>query len=236
MNSVRTATGVLLKLVRYTVWAVIAFAVASVLLVVILRWAPPPTAGIIVQRQFEDSREGRLHYFVWTPWEDMAPAVALAVIAAEDQRFFHHWGFDFDQLQRAIDESRRGGRLRGASTITQQTAKNLFLWNGRSYLRKGLEAWFAVLIETLWPKQRILEVYLNIVEFGPEVYGINSASRRYFQKLPAQISPYEAALLAAVLPNPHVMHVNNPSAYVRERQGWILGQMSQLGGESLIQR
>lgn len=230
MTFPRSASNILRRLTRYFFLSGLAFVVVSASLVLILRWAPPPTAGIIVQRQLEDENKDRAHYFSWTPWEKIAAELPLAVIASEDQRFFQHWGFDLNQLQKAIAESRRGGRLRGASTISQQTAKNLFLWGGRSYLRKGLEAWFTLLIEVLWPKQRILEVYLNIVEFGPGVYGVPSASRQYFHKQAVEVSRYEAALLAAVLPNPHVMHVDDPSPYVRERQEWILRQMSQLGG------
>lgn len=230
MIAFRRITHILGRLARYSLWLGVAFVFSSALLVLILRWAPPPTAGIIVQRQFED--QNGPHYFEWTAWENIAPELALAVVAAEDQRFHQHWGFDFDQLQKALADSREGGRLRGASTITQQTAKNLFLWGGRSYVRKGLEAWFASLMELLWPKQRILEVYLNIVEFGPRIYGVGSASRQHFGKQATELTRYEAALLAAVLPNPHVMHANKPSPYVRERQLWILRQMSQLGGDT----
>jgi monofunctional biosynthetic peptidoglycan transglycosylase len=162
--------------------------------------------------------------------------MAAAVIAAEDQNFSSHHGFDWDAIQRAIDYDENGNKLRGASTLTQQTAKNLFLWPERNWLRKGLEAYFTVLLEGLWGKRRILETYLNIVEFGDGIYGVEAASQRFFHKSSARLTPEEAALLAAVLPNPHRLKANAPSNYVRERQQWILRQMRQLGGVSFVQR
>lgn len=178
--------------------------------------------------------ESRVAYR-WTDWDRIAPHAALAVIASEDQRFLDHHGFDFDQIRTALSDARRGERLRGASTISQQTVKNLFLWPGRSVIRKVLEAWLTVFVELCWSKQRILEVYLNVVEFGDGVFGITAASERYFRKLPAELTAEEAARLAAVLPNPTVLRVERPSAYVRTRQSWIRAQMAQLGGPSLIE-
>ena len=160
----------------------------------------------------------------------MSPKAALAVIASEDQNFFAHSGFDIDAIIDAIKAHKEGGRLRGASTITQQVAKNLFLWPSRSFLRKGFEAYLTVLIETLWPKWRILEIYLNIAEFGPGTYGVGAASRRFFNKTADTITAEEAALLAAVLPSPRRLSAQSPSRYVRTRQRWILRQMHQLGG------
>jgi monofunctional biosynthetic peptidoglycan transglycosylase len=170
----------------------------------------------------------------WVAWPDLSPNVALAVIASEDQRFFAHRGFDLDAIADAIGTFRSGGRLRGASTISQQVAKNLFLWPGRSLLRKGLEAYFTVLIELSWPKRRILEVYLNIAELGPGVYGVGAASHRFFAKHPRTLAAEEAALLAAVLPNPRRLNAQSPSRYVRQRQRWILRQMRQLGSFALL--
>jgi len=164
----------------------------------------------------------------WTDWEELSPDLVLAVIAAEDQRFLNHQGFDFNSLWDAVEEASRGGKLRGASTISQQVAKNLFLWSGRSFIRKGLEAYLTVGIELAWSKRRILEVYLNIAEFGEGVFGVGAASEYFFGKTPAVITEAEAALLAAVLPNPSMFHVERPSAYVRERQSWIRNQMSRL--------
>jgi len=170
----------------------------------------------------------------WVRWEDISPHAAVAVIAAEDQKFATHHGFDLESIDEALTEAKRGRRLRGASTITQQVAKNLFLWKGQSWFRKGLEAGFTVLIEGLWPKRRIIEVYLNSAEFGRGTWGVEAASRRYFGKPAAQLNRGEAALLAAVLPNPKRFRVEAPSNYVRQRQAWILGQMSQLGGTAYL--
>lgn len=155
--------------------------------------------------------------------------MASAVIASEDQNFLHHYGFDLGAIERAIDHDERSRRLRGGSTLTQQTAKNLFLWPDRTWVRKGLEAYFTVLMETCWGKRRILETYLNIVEFGDGVYGVEAASERYFHKSAARLTPEDAAVLAAVLPNPRRLRPNAPSRYLRERQQWILQQMRQLG-------
>ncbi len=154
------------------------------------------------------------------------------MIASEDQRFAEHFGFDFVQIERALSERDRGESVRGASTITQQTAKNLFLWGGQSWVRKGLEAYFTLLIETCWSKTRILEVYLNIAEFGQGVFGVGAASERYFKQPPARLNRSQSALLAAVLPNPIRLRVAAPSKYVRSRQAWILQQMNALGGEA----
>src|SRR5439155_7999060 len=153
---------------------------------------------------------------------------------AEDQTFPEHFGFDWQAIEKAIAHNQRSRRIRGASTVSQQTAKNLFLPSRRTWVRKGLEAYFTVLLEIGWPKRRILEVYLNIVEFGDGVYGVESASQLYFGKPAARLNASEAALLAAVLPNPHQFKVKTPTAYVRERQQWILDQMSQLGGASVV--
>ncbi len=157
------------------------------------------------------------------------------MIASEDQLFPFHGGFDLNSIREAVRASERGKRLRGASTISQQVAKNLFLWSGHSFIRKGLEAWFTVLIEALWPKERILEVYLNVIELGKGLYGVEAASNRYFHKDAAGLSSSEAALLAAVLPNPIRLRADNPSRYVLSRRDWILGQMRDLGGSSYLQ-
>jgi monofunctional biosynthetic peptidoglycan transglycosylase len=168
------------------------------------------------------------------PWEEISPQAALAVVAAEDQRFFDHQGFDLSAIRDVLRGSRSGERMRGASTITQQVAKNLFLWSDRSFLRKGLEAGLTVFIELLWPKRRILEVYLNVAQLGPGTFGFEAASQRYFRKSAAALTPSEAALLAAVLPNPERLRAERPSAYVRQRQAWVLRQMRLLGGTALL--
>jgi monofunctional biosynthetic peptidoglycan transglycosylase len=209
-----------------------------VLATVAMRFIPPPTTAVILERRI-DALVSHKAYRVdrrWVPWSRISPNAPLAAIAAEDQNFATHRGFDFDSIQKAIDAHEKGQRLRGASTISQQVAKNLFLWSGRSFLRKGLEAGFTVLIEATWPKRRILEVYLNIVELGDGVFGVEAASQRYFRKAASRLDPGEAALLAAVLPNPIRLHAGRPSAYVEERRGWILEQMGQMGGAGYIRR
>lgn len=206
--------------------------------VVMLRWVPPPTSAFMLQRMVENLRAGARPVTVnyrWISWSTMPPELALAAIAAEDQKFPVHHGFDLTAIQAAV-ATNRDGRLRGASTISQQVAKNLFLWPQRSYLRKGLEAYFTLLLELLWPKQRILEVYLNIAEFGNNVYGVAAASRVVLRKYPAELTAEDAALLAAVLPNPRQRNAAQPSPYVRERARRIRRQMALLGGTDYLRR
>jgi monofunctional biosynthetic peptidoglycan transglycosylase len=170
----------------------------------------------------------------WTDWATIAPAMRLAAVAAEDQKFPQHRGFDFESIQDAIRHPGRRGRLRGASTITQQVARNLFLWRGRSLVRKGIEVYFTLLLEACWSKRRILEVYLNVAELGDGIYGVAAASEAFFGKRAAGLQAGEAALLAAVLPNPRRLSVRAPSPYVWERATWIEGQMVQLGGPAYL--
>src|SRR5690606_13376924 len=166
--------------------------------------------------------------YEWVDRDRIAVELARAVIAAEDQKFLIHNGFDFDSIGRALEDYRRGEGLRGASTITQQVAKNVFLWNGRSFVRKALEAYFALLLETLLPKQRILEIYLNVAELGPNVFGVQAAAREVFGADASQLTAAQAALLAAVLPSPKRYSAASPSAYVRGRQAAILAEMQLL--------
>jgi monofunctional biosynthetic peptidoglycan transglycosylase len=212
----------------------------SIALVLLLRFLDPWTSSVIVNERVSswfDDRPGALKVQrKWRDYDRISPQLALAVIASEDQRFPDHNGFDFKQIQKAMDEAERGGRSRGASTITQQVAKNLFLWNGRSYLRKGLEAWFTLLIETLWPKPRILEVYLNIAEFGRGIYGAEAAAQVYFRKPAGNLGRAEAARLAAVLPSPRRYSAVNPGPYVQRRQRQIETQMAALGGTGYLAR
>jgi monofunctional biosynthetic peptidoglycan transglycosylase len=182
----------------------------------------------------EGDRDFQLHYR-WVPWEDISAPMKLAVVAAEDQLFARHLGFDLKAIEKAFEHNQGSKRIRGASTISQQTAKNLFLYPGRSYFRKGLEAYFTALIELFWPKQRILEVYLNIAQFGGGIYGVAEASRLFFGKPASRISGREAALLAAVLPNPVLLRADRPSSYVERRRQWILRQMGQLGGTEYLE-
>ncbi len=199
--------------------------------VLALRWIDPPSSNVMLQWRIDAWRHGESTTLRhrWVDLDAIAPAMRLAVVAAEDQKFPHHFGFDLDSIADALESSGQGGRLRGASTISQQTAKNLFLWHGRSFVRKGLEAGVTVLLEGLWSKRRILEVYLNVAEFGEGIYGVEAAAQVYFGKPAAHLTRGEAALLAAVLPSPTRFDPSNPSAYLRERQAWILGQMTQLG-------
>ena len=202
-----------------------------------LRVVDPPTSALMVRERLSALRRGddsRLHHH-WVPLEQIAPELALAVIAAEDQKFPDHRGFDLQAIADALGE-RGEGRLRGASTLSQQVTKNLFLWPERSLVRKGIEAYLTVLVELCWPKRRILEVYLNIAEFGDRVYGAGAASQRFFGKPAAALSGREAALLAAVLPSPRRMRADAPSAYVRERSQRIQLQMEQLGGVGFLAR
>lgn len=216
--------------------AVWSFVVISLLIVLALRWLPLPTSSVIAQHWVKAAWQGAAFRYEWTPYRNISPHAALAVIAAEDQRFPDHYGFDFVEIQQALEDQEEGQSLRGASTLSQQTAKNLFLWSGRNWVRKGLEAWFTVLLELLWSKQRILEVYLNIAEFGDHTFGVEAASRRFFNKPAAELAVGEAARLAAVLPNPLRYRVDKPSSYVLKRQRWIEQQMRQLGGVAYLDR
>ncbi|MGA5656892.1 monofunctional biosynthetic peptidoglycan transglycosylase [Rahnella contaminans] len=204
--------------------------------IVLFAFLPVPFSAVMVERQVSAWLTGDFGYVAhsdWVPMSEISAPMTLAVMAAEDQKFPEHWGFDVDAIQSVLDKD--GGKMRGASTLSQQTAKNLFLWDGRSWVRKGLEAGLTVGIETVWTKRRILTVYLNIVEFGDGVFGVEQASQHFFHKPASRLTASQAALLAAVLPNPHLFKVNAPSAYVLRRQQWILRQMSQLGGESFLQ-
>jgi monofunctional biosynthetic peptidoglycan transglycosylase len=169
----------------------------------------------------------------WVDWDAISPAVRLAVVAEEDQRFPDHRGFDLVEIEKAWSRFRTGGRLRGASTISQQVAKNLFLWKNRDPVRKGLEAWLTMAIELSWSKQRILEVYLNIAQFGPDTFGVGAASWRYFDRPAEALREREAALLAAVLPNPERYRLDPPSGHVKKRADWVRKQMRQLGADYL---
>jgi monofunctional biosynthetic peptidoglycan transglycosylase len=225
------------RLLRAIAWLIAGWVVLSVGTVTLLRWIDPPTSAFMLLDRAAVSANGRDAYPLHHRWIDgsqISPQLKVAVIASEDQKFPEHRGFDVESINDAMEDRERGGRVRGASTISQQVAKNLFLWSGRSWVRKGLEAYFTVLIELLWPKRRILEVYLNIAEFGRGVFGVGAASEIYFRKRARQLTTADAALLAAVLPNPKRLRVNAPSRYVLSRQEWIMEQMRGLGGTSLL--
>lgn len=212
------------------------FIVFSVAGVFILRWINPVTSSIMIQRQLETLIDGdfRIVDYDWVSYDEVSPHLPIAIIAAEDQNFPNHSGFDFKQIEKSLEDHKRGRRLRGASTITQQVAKNLFLWESRSFFRKGIEAYFTVLIELLWDKKRILEVHLNIAEMGDMIFGAGAASLSHFKKSPAKITRSQAALIAATLPNPKRYSASRPSNYILNRQAWIIRQMNSLGGKNYL--
>ncbi|WP_407731679.1 monofunctional biosynthetic peptidoglycan transglycosylase [Pseudocitrobacter faecalis] len=208
--------------------------------IALFSFVPVPFSAVMVERQLSAWLSGDFHYVAHSDWvsmDEISPWMGLAVIAAEDQKFPEHWGFDVQAIEKALSHNERNeNRIRGASTLSQQTTKNLLLWDGRSWLRKGLEAGLTVGIETVWSKKRILTVYLNIAEFGEGIFGVEAAAQRYFHKSASRLTMSEAALLAAVLPNPIRFKADAPSGYVRSRQAWIMRQMRQLGGESFMTR
>jgi len=218
--------------------ALAAAAVLALLLVLTLRWLNPPTSAFMIAARLEALGSGAHDYhtqYHWVDLEDIAPQAALAVIAAEDQQFPFHAGFDFKSIREAVRHNAQSRRVRGASTISQQVAKNLFLWSGRSYFRKGLEAGFTLLIEWCWPKERILEVYLNIAEFGRGIYGVQAASQYFYHRDARRLGREQAALLAAVLPSPKHYRVEAPSRVVLTRRDWISQQMADLGGTAYLE-
>ena len=229
------------RLLRWLMRAVLVTAVTgvvvSVVLVATLRWVHPFTSAFMLEARARLWLTGDFHTTIEQRWVDLrriSPWARLAVIASEDQRFPFHHGFDLDSMQDALQGNLDGEHFRGGSTISQQTAKNLFLWGGRSYVRKAIEAWFTGLMELMLPKQRILEIYLNVAQFGPDTYGVQAAARRFFHKDAGALTRGEAAVLAAVLPNPKVLHAERPSAYVASRREWIQRQMHALGDASYL--
>jgi monofunctional biosynthetic peptidoglycan transglycosylase len=211
------------------------FFMFSLIQVVSLKWIDPLTSSIMFQREFNffSSNDKPIRY-QWYNYDNISKEIVLAVVASEDQNFPAHFGFDFEQIGKAFNEKNKRGRLRGASTITQQVAKNLFLWEGKSFIRKGLEAYYTILIEFFWSKRRIMEIYINIAEMGDNIFGVGAASKIFYNKNPKKLTYGESALIAAVFPNPKRYSVRNPSVYVRKRQFWILDQMRLLGGVSYI--
>ena len=230
------------RLVRWTLIGLAAAFFVTALPVVAMRWMDPWYSAFMLDAALDASRAGKSNYrtdYRWRDLEQISPHAAVAVIASEDQLFPFHTGFDFKSIREAIrrnesQASKRRPRIRGGSTITQQVAKNLFLWSGRSYVRKGLEAYFTLLIELSWPKERILEVYLNVAQFGDGIYGVEAAAQRFWRKPATRLDRYEAATLAAVLPSPLRLRANAPSPYVVLRRDQILAQMRGLGGPSYL--
>ena len=209
------------------------FLAASIALTLLFRWVPVPWSSLMVQRRIAATWQGDAGYrlvHAWVNLDRISLSAPLAVIAAEDQKFFDHGGFDFDAMNKAWQANPHRRRPLGASTISQQVAKNLFLWSGRTFFRKGVEACFTLLLEGLWPKRRILEVYLNVAEFGPGVFGVEAASRTYFHKSALKLTAKEAALLAAILPSPLRSDLGHPTSYLLSRARHIERQMKLMGG------
>lgn len=218
---------------RILLYLVIAFFGSSIFFVLLYKFVPPPVTPLMVVRWLEKPAAGQTHtlYKDWVPLRDISPNLQLAVVASEDNRFLEHYGFDLDAIEdaKAYNEKQKGKRLHGASTISQQTAKNVFLWPQRSWIRKGLEVYFTFLIELVWSKRRIMEVYLNVIEMGKGIYGAEAASQVYFRKPAAKLTRGEAALIAAILPDPRRRNPAKPTPYLLERQQWILWNMNNIG-------
>ena len=213
---------------KSTMW----FFIISISSVILFRWVPVPVTPFMLTRCIEQKWDGKEMKLKkdWVSIDEISKYLQLAVVCSEDQNFIKHNGFDFDAIERAIDYNKTHNRKRGASTISQQTAKNVFLWQGRSWFRKGLEVYFTFLIETFWSKERIMEVYLNVIEFGDGIYGAEAASQEFYKRMANDISKEQAALLAAVLPNPRKFSAKNPGPYMQSRQQWVLNQMCLWGG------
>lgn len=206
---------------------ILSLIVLSVLLVLLFKWVPVPITPLMILRYAENPQEKTTHD--WVPIEDISRHLQLAVIASEDQNFKNHNGFDLVAINKAIEDNQKGKRVRGASTISQQTAKNVFLLPHRNWVRKGLEVYFTFLIETFWTKERILEVYLNSIEMGKGIYGAEAASKVWFGKSAKNLNAYEAAAIAAILPNPREYRANPASNYIQQRKAWIVRQMANYG-------
>ncbi|TZF91753.1 monofunctional biosynthetic peptidoglycan transglycosylase [Cognatilysobacter lacus] len=224
---------------RRLLWLPVLFVVVTVLQVATLRFVDPWTSSFMTTRHLQAWARGDWGFGVAYDWRDMrdiSSSLPVALVASEDQRFADHFGFDIQAIEKAERANARGRRVRGGSTISQQLAKNLFLWSGRSYVRKGVEAWYTLLIEAMWPKQRIIEVYANVVEFGDGVYGAQAAARRFYGKDASQLTAAECARLAAVLPSPKRYSVAHPGPYVMRREHAIEHQMRMIGGRGYLER
>lgn len=212
---------------RFLLKLILGLFLFSLFMVLVYKWLPVPFTPLMAIRYFEQPEEEIRHD--WVPMEEISNNLKVAVIASEDQNFPNHNGFDYEAIKKAMEENKKGKRVRGASTISQQTAKNVFLWPQRSWFRKGLEVYFTFLIELFWSKERILEVYLNSIEMGKGIYGAEAAARAWFGKSAENLTAYEAAAIAAILPNPRQYRAKPASSYIQGRQGWIVRQMRNLG-------
>jgi len=222
--------GIMSRIWRLVRTLLLVFFVGSISWVVLARFIPVYLTPLMFIRSVESMLEGETprNLKTWVPIEDISPNMVQAVVASEDNLFLEHHGFSFDDISKALKHNKKGKRIRGGSTISQQTAKNVFLWPKRSYLRKGLEAYFTVLIELVWSKERIMEVYLNIIETGNGVYGVEAASQQFFNKSASKLTKGQAALIAASLPNPRKYDIGNPSGYMLKRKSKIQSVMRQL--------
>ncbi|UYZ83955.1 monofunctional biosynthetic peptidoglycan transglycosylase [Entomomonas sp. E2T0] len=226
------------RLFWFTIFSIIGILVISVLLVLSMRWINPIGTSLMVERKIESWQAGDGLKFQreWKGWYEISDSLKLAVIASEDQNFPYHHGFDMEAIQQALKHNADGGNLRGASTISQQVSKNIFLWSGRSWFRKGVEVWFTAWIELLWSKERILEVYLNSAEWGDGIFGAEAAAQYYFNTTARKLTKEQASLLAAVLPNPRNWNPAKPTVYINSRGVFIRKQMDNLGGNAFLQK
>ena len=221
------------RLIRSLLKFVFGLFLLSIGIVILYRFVPVPVTILQLNRcveQFENDKPIRLKKD-WVSLDKISNKLQLAVVCSEDQKFLNHNGFDVEAIEKAIEHNRKGKRVHGASTISQQTAKNVFLWQGRTWVRKGLEVYFTGLIELIWSKEHIMEVYLNVIEMGDGIYGAEMASQIYFKKSASELSTVEAALLASILPSPRKYSATNPSSFVRGRQSWTMTQMMHWGGK-----
>lgn len=216
------------KVLRLLTRIVLAFFIISILSTLLFRFIPVPATPLMIIRYFE-MEDGKIDKD-WKSLEEISPNLPLAVVTAEDQKFEEHFGFDLDAIEKAVkyNEKHKGKKVKGASTISQQTAKNVFLWPGRSWMRKGLEVYFTFLIEILWSKERIMEMYLNVIEMGPGVYGAEAAAQYYFSKPAAKLTKSESATIAAILPNPIRWSASKPTRYIIKKRNWILRHMGKI--------
>ena len=221
------------RLLKIIFKIIVGFLILSIATTIIYRFTPVPVTPLMLIRCVEQKSDGKPMKLSkdWKPLEEISSHLQLAVVCSEDQNFLLHYGFDFEALKKAMLNNEKHKKIRGGSTISQQTAKNVFLWNGRNYIRKGFEAYFTLLIETAWSKERIMEVYLNVIEFGDGIYGAEAASQHYFKKSAAKLSREEAAVLASLLPNPRVYGKNIGGNYIQSRKQWVLQQMRFWGGK-----
>ncbi len=224
----------ILRKILGIIWRLLlGFVILSVVSTIIFRWVPVPITPLMVIRSIEQKMDGKKMKMEhdWVPLEEISPKLQLAVVCSEDQNYLKHFGFDWGAIEKAMKENEEGKRMRGASTITQQTAKNVFLWPGRSYIRKAFEVWFTVLIEIFWSKERIMEVYLNSIEMGDGVYGAEAAAQHWYKKKAVKLTKDDAAGIAAVLPNPRKYKANPPTNYITKRKVWIKQQMNYWGNK-----